>query len=140
MTAKEYLQSYKEYQRIADRKKEKWLAAAADLVSLPSSANYEDIRTGRNIHAQEDRIIKAQQKKEAWAIAELNALEVRQDVFGLIYDIDGVPGDILIERYIKLKKWEDVCTAVGLCRTQVNALHKDALTIVQQRVDKLLIG
>ena len=137
MTAKEYLQSYKEYQLIADKKKRAWTAAEDDLISLPSSSNYQDIKTGRNLHAQEDRIIKAQHKKEAWAIAELNALEVRQEVFGLIYDIDGVEGDILIERYIELKKWEDVCTAVGLSWCQVHKHHKDALTIVQERIDKL---
>ena len=140
MTAKEYLQSYKEYQLIADRKKEKWLAAAADLVSLPSSSNYQDIKTGRNLHAQEDRIIRAQHKKEAWAIAELNALEVRQEVFSVIADIDGAPGEILYERYIKLNTWENVCKEVGLSWCQVHTHHKDALTIVQKRIDKLSIG
>ena len=47
------------------------------------------------------------------AQARLDALEIKQEIFDLIDRIDGIEGDVLYERYIKLHKWEDICVLLN---------------------------
>ena len=65
-----------------------------------------------------------------------NARRVQREVFEVAYDIGGVEGDVLIERYIKLKDWVDVCDAVGYAWSQTHSYHRAGLDKV---ADKLRI-
>lgn len=85
----------------------------------------------------EDKAIRLADKAMAWKVAELDALEKRQEVFELIHDIPGIESEILYERYINLRKWEAVCIVVNLSWYAVHDHHKKALAIVQERIDKL---
>ena len=71
------------------------------------------------------------EKAERLRTAELEALETRQKVFDLIARVEGVKGQILYERYINLKKWEDVATAVCYEERQTRRLHDEAVRIVE---------
>lgn len=64
------------------------------------------------------------------------ALEIQRKVFEVAYDIGGVESDVLIERYIKLKDWVEVCDAVGYGWSQTHAYHRIGLDKV---ADKLRI-
>jgi hypothetical protein len=68
--------------------------------------------------------------------ARCKAMEIQRRVFEVAYTIGGVEGDVLIERYIKLKDWTDVCDAVGYGWSQTHTYHRIGLDKV---ADKLRI-
>jgi hypothetical protein len=136
MTAKEYLNSYREYAAIESQKLQAYQRAKDQVLSVRSSLGHLDEPHRQNRHTKEDQIIRLQTRREAWAIAALNALEVRQDVFSVICDIDGAAGDILYQRYLCLQTWDNVCSAVDLSLCQVHTIHKSALQIVQERINQ----
>ena len=61
---------------------------------------------------------------------------IQREVFEVTYEIGGVEGDVLIERYIKLKDWVEVCDAVGYGWSQTHSYHRIGLDKV---ADKLRI-
>jgi hypothetical protein len=68
--------------------------------------------------------------------AKESALKVQREIFEVAYGVGGVEGDVLIERYIKLKDWADVCDAVGYGWSQTHSYHRIGLDKV---ADKLRI-
>ncbi len=82
----------------------------------------------------EDKAIRLADKAMAWKVAELDALEKRQEVFELIHDINGAEGEILIERYLNGRRWEDICVIVNLSWRQTHRLHAKALWLVEQKM------
>ena len=140
MTAKEYLESYREYAAIEAEKLAAFKEAEERLKNIPSSLGHVDEPHNRHAHGSiEDRIIDLQTKREAWAVAALNALEVRQEVFGMVYDIEGVAGDVVIERYLNLKTWRQICEVTGKAENTVYRAHKEGLRILQERIDKNVV-
>lgn len=64
------------------------------------------------------------------------ARAIQREVFEVAYDIGGVESDVLIERYINLKDWVEVCNTVGYGWSQTHAYHRIGLDRV---ADKLRI-
>ena len=83
----------------------------------------------------ENDAIRLADKAMAWKMAELDAIEERQEVFALIYDIPGVEGDVLIERYLNLHRWEDICVLLHYSWHGIHAAHRRALKIVDERLN-----
>ena len=137
MTAKDYLKQYEYANRKALRLKEEYETEIEKIDSVRSTLGRDGMPHGSGVsRTVEDNAIRLADKAMKWKIAELDAIEARQTVFELIYDIDGIEGDILYERYINLRKWEEVCVAVHMSWYSVHDHHKKALRIVQERVDK----
>ena len=67
--------------------------------------------------------------------SSLDAIEKRQEVFGVIWDIDGPEGSVLYERYINLRHWEDICVLIHYSWVQTHEYHKRGLRIVQSRIE-----
>ena len=78
----------------------------------------------------EERAIRLADKALKWKQAELDALETKQEVFELICDIPDVEGDVLYERYIKLRKWEEICVRMNYSWKGIHLVHRRALNIV----------
>lgn len=68
--------------------------------------------------------------------AKDKARAIQREVFEVAYDIGGVESDVLIERYINLKDWVEVCDAVGYGWSQTHTYHRIGLDKV---ADKLRI-
>lgn len=138
MTAKEYLDQYRKSQYRADRLYERYIESMESIDSVGSSSNYDVVHIGKSagISPTEKKAIQLSMKLDKWRNASLDALELRQEVFGLIYDIPGYGGDILYERYILLKNWEDVCDALSLSWSTVRSHHIKALDTVQERMEE----
>jgi len=135
MTAKEFLRQYYyadlEAKKLrAEYEKERELI---DAIRVPSDIDGMPHGNGISKPA-EDKAIRLADKARAWKMAELDAIEVRQKVFDLIKDVPGAEGDILIERYINFKKWEEVCVAVHLSWRQTHRLHSKALKKISERM------
>ena len=135
MTAKEFLRQYENKTRAANRCKAEYDAEVELIDAVRSTSNLDGMPRGNGIRKPvEDRAIRLADKAAAWKIAELDALEARQEVFNVINEVPDIEGDILYERYINLKHWEEVCVAVHLSWTQTHERHKRALRIIQSRL------
>lgn len=55
------------------------------------------------------------------------AMQIQREVFEVAYQVGGVEGDVLIERYIKLKDWKDVYVAVNYAESQTHRYHRAGL-------------
>ena len=55
------------------------------------------------------------------------ARRIQREIFEVAYQIGGVEGDVLIERYIKLKDWNDIYSAVKYSESQTYRYHRIGL-------------
>ena len=53
----------------------------------------------------EDKAIKLADAAAKWKEAEIDALLVKEQVFKVIWNIPGIEGQVLYEKYINLKDW-----------------------------------
>lgn len=135
MTAREYLRRY-EYADLRAKRYEEEYRLEHELIGS-ISINYDGMPHGTGITRKtENEALRLAEKAERCVEARLDAIRIRQEVFDLISDIDGVEGEILYQRYIKLLKWEAVCIVVHLSWYAVHDHHKKALAIVQNRLDE----
>lgn len=137
MTAKQFLKQYEYANRRALRLKAEYERETELIDSVRSTLGGDGMPHGSGISKTvEDRAIRLADKAAKWKMAEIDAIRTRQEVFDTIWDIKDVEGDILIERYINLHTWEEVCVLVHLSWSGTHKAHKRALAIVQGRISK----
>lgn len=135
MTAKEFLRQYEVLNNKALRCKTEYETELEKIDAIGSTlSNDAGMPHGTGISRKtEDRAIRLADKAIRWKEAELDAIEKRQEVFEVINRVPGIEGDLLYERYINLKSWEQVAEAIDRsdkwCRTR---LHSNALQIVKK--------
>lgn len=135
MTAKEFLRQYEHANRLALRCKIEYKTEMEKIDAIGSALAGDGMPHGNGISRKtEDKAIRLAEKATKWKAAELDAIAKRQEVFELIYDIQGIEGEILIERYINLRKWEDICVIIHLSWRQTHRLHAKALAIVSAKM------
>ena len=138
MTAKEFLKQYEQLDMRAKRHKREYDIEVEKIDAIGSTlAGEPDMPHGTGISRKtEDKAIRLADKAAAWKMAELDALEKRQEIYELISKIDGVEGEVLFERYIMLRKWEEICVLLHRSWNGTHKTHRRALTIVQGLLDK----
>ena len=131
MTAKEYLKQYEYAHKKAERYREEYESELLKIDTVRSLSDNNGMPHGSNISKPtEERAIRLADKALKWKQAELDALEIKQEVFELICDIPDVEGDVLYERYIKLRKWEEICVRMNYSWKGIHLVHRRALNIV----------
>lgn len=141
MTAKEYLKQYEWAVKKAERYREEYKNEALLIDSVRSLSDNDGMPHGSGVSKPtEEKAIRLADKKLRLIQAELDAIEIRQQLFDLIDSIDG-PGDellkigeILYQRYINLLKWEEVCVVVHLSWRQVHRLHAKGLILIEKKM------
>ena len=131
MTAREYLDQYRHAELLLERVREEYRKELETVDSIRSALDNSGVPSGQTLKQVEVRAMRLAEKAERLAKAETDALSMRQKVFDLIANIEGIKGKILYERYINLKKWEDVAEAVCYEERHTRRLHDDALRIVE---------
>lgn len=132
MTAKEFLQQYGEAVRIAERIKTEYDQEQELIDSVRSALGGDGVPHGGGISkATENKAIKLADKALELKDAELEAISIRQKVFDVIRTVPGDKGDVLYERYINLKSWDEVADSVGYSKRHARNLHDEAIDIVQ---------
>lgn len=63
--------------------------------------------------------------------AKNEALDIQFEVFSVIYQVPDAPGDVLAERYINLKTWEEVARSVGYSVRWTHELHHRGLDYIK---------
>lgn len=136
MTAKEFLKQYEHADRIVQRCKTEYETEMLKIDAIGSTLSNDGLPHGNGISRKtEDKAIRLAEKATKWKAAELDAIAKRQEVFELIYDIPGIEGEILIERYVNLRKWEDICVIIHYSWRGTHKIHARALKIVEARLN-----
>lgn len=136
MTAKEFLRQYEHASRIVQRCKTEYETEVEKIDAIGSTLSNDGMPHGSGISRKtEDKAIRLAEKATRWKAAELEAIAKRQEVFEVIYDIKGIEGEILIERYINLRKWEDICVLIHYSWRGTHKIHARALQIVEARIN-----
>ena len=102
MTAKEYLKQYEYADRYAKRLRDEYIREneLIDAISL----NADGMPHGFNISKPtEEKALRLSMAFQRWKAAEVEAIAKRQQIFEAIKTVPGIEGDVLIERYVKLK-------------------------------------
>lgn len=132
MTAKEFLEQYGEAVRIAEMVKTEYDQEQDLIDSVRSDLGGDGTPHGGWISkATENKAIKLADKALELKDAELEAISIRQKVFDVIRTVPGEKGDVLYERYINLKSWDEVADSVGYSKRHARNLHDEAIDIVQ---------
>ena len=134
MTAREYLERYRLAQNKADILLEKLEEARAGYDTVGGAAFTDHRHIGIN-KPTERKVEKVQAAADAWRRAQLDALEIRQNVFALIMALPCHESDVLIERYINLNTWERTEAAIGYSHCAAHKLHRRALQHTQELID-----
>lgn len=131
MTVKEFLKQYGEAERQAERLKKEYQEEVERIGSIKSPADNDGMPHGTNISKTvELQAIRLAEKAEEYKEAQIYAMKKRQEVFDVIWNVPGIEGQILYERYINLKRWDDVADAVGYSVRQTHRIHQAALISV----------
>lgn len=128
MTVKEYLRQYEKAEQIARRAKIEYDQEVLRIGSIKSPMNTDGMPHGTSIsRSVEEQAIRLTDLAYRYKKAEIEALRKRQQVFDVIWNVPDLKGDILYERYINLKKWEEVADSVHVSLRHVHRLHGEVL-------------
>lgn len=135
MTAKEYLKQYEYAVDRVRRYEEEYQSELTLIDAIRSASDNDGMPHGSGISKPtEDKAVRLADKSLRLVEARLKAIEIRQEIFDLIDSIDGIEGDVLYQRYIKLHKWEEVCVLLHYSWQGIHLVHRRALAIVESRL------
>ncbi len=132
MTAKEYLQQYREAARIARRLKIEYEEELERIDTIRSALGGDGLPRSRGVSKTvEDRAIRLADKALKWKEAELDAIKIRQEVFDVIRSVPGEAGNVLYMRYVQLKSWDEISETVGYSKRQAHNLERQGLSLIK---------
>lgn len=132
MTVIEFLRQYEIQQRKADRLEAEYNEEREMVDSLKSPLGSDGEPHGSGISKRvEDAAVRLADKLFAYEMAKIDAIEKRQIVFNAIIDVPGVEGDVLFERYVNLRSWNNVMKTVHCSRRALFYYHKKGLKKVK---------
>lgn len=135
MTVKEYLRQYEMAEKIARRLKTEYEEQVLMIDNIKSPSNTDGMPHGFSISRRtEQSALRLLEAAERYKDAEVDALKKRQQVFSLIWNVPGLKGDILYERYINLKRWDDIADYLHVSRRHVTRLHGEVLNDLRKIV------
>ena len=136
MTARRYLEQYKRAVQRIRRLEEEYERESLLIDAVRSVSDNDGMPHGTNISKPtEDKAIRLAEKMERIVDARLTAIEVRQEVFDTIMELDDLECDVLLQRYVYLKKWEDVCLAVNYTWPSVRSAWHRGEELIQDIID-----
>ena len=135
MTAKEFLKQYEYADRRVRRLETEYQDELIMVDAIRSASDNDGMPHGSGISkSTEDKALRLADKRLRLIEARTEAVEKRQAVFDLINGIDGIEGDLLFERYVRLRKWEEICVLLHYSWQGVHKVHRRALVIVESRL------
>lgn len=135
MTAKEYLRRYEEAKRQERRMRTEYEKELELIDSVRSTLGGDGMPHGSGVSKRvEDMAIRLSDKAAQWKMAELDAIRVRQEVYETISEVPGIEGEVLFERYVNLRKWEEICVELHYSWHGIHAAHRRALKIVDDLI------
>lgn len=135
MTAIKFLEQYEEAVRAIRRREREYRDESTMIDAVRSLSDNDGMPHGSGISKPtENKAIRLADKRLRLIEAKLNAIEVRQMVFDVVDRVEGVPGDVLFQRYILLKKWDDVYKAINYSETSTWRFYRIGLARVEELI------
>lgn len=132
MTAKEYLQQYRNAARIAQRLKTEYEEELERIDTIRSALGGDGLPRSRGVSKTvENRAIRLADKALRWKEAELDAINIRQEIFDVIRSVPGEAGDVLFMRYVQLKSWDEISASIGYTKRQAHNLERQGLNQIK---------
>jgi len=136
MTAKDFLKQYEYAQQRADMCRKEYEIEMLKIDAIGSTLAGDGQPHGTGVSRKtEDKAIRLADKAMKWKEAELDAIEVRQTVYDMIWDIEGIEGAALYEKYISLLTWEQVAETLHYSESGIHDVRRRALRIVDDRLN-----
>lgn len=137
MTAREFLNQYKEADRIARRLRAEYERELELIDAVKSTADIDGLPRSKSINKRvEDRAVRLADKAMELKIAELDALHLRQVVFDMVNGIEGRPGEVLYLRHVKCLTWKEVCAEFPMSWPALRPYYLKGLEIVEQKLQE----
>lgn len=138
MTAILFLEQYEQAVRLVRRRKTEYLEESILIDAVRSLSDNDGMPHGSGISKPtEEKAIRLADKKLRLLDAELEAIRIRQEVFDVVDQVEGVAGDVLFERYIQLRKWDDIYKSINYSETQTWRYHRVGLDQVESILNKM---
>ena len=135
MTAKEFLRQYEYADRKVRRLETEYHDELLMVDAIRSASDNDGMPHGSGISKPtEEKALRIADTHLRLISAREEAVAKRKEVFDLVNSIDGIEGDLLFERYIKLRKWEEICILLHYSWQGVHKVHRRALAIVESRL------
>lgn len=128
LKAKEYLERYETALRQVRWCQRQYAREAYLSDTIRSPSDNDGMPHGSGIgNPTEKKAIKLAEKAMDIQKAKQDAKAVMREIFTVAYNVGGVEGDVIIEKYIELKKWCDVYKAVNYSVSQTHRYHRAGL-------------
>lgn len=134
MTAKEFLNQYKILSKKVDGLRAEYQAQREAIDSIRTSLEGEGGRTLEISRPVERMAVKLAEKAEELKEAEAEALRTRQQIYDIILHVPDMPGEVLYQRFIRLKSWGEIAELVSYSRSQVFRFYESGLQIVAGKI------
>ena len=136
MTITGYLEQYRNADRRAKKLRKEYEEQKKRIDEIRSPLGSDGLPHGSGISKiVEERAIRLADKLLEYEDAELDALELRQEVFDVIDHIDGIEGEVLYEKYVNLKTWENVADSVHVNERTVYKIRIRALKKLKRYIE-----
>ena len=128
LAAKEYMDQYGDACRRVRQCEEQLARENLSVDSIRSASDNDGMPHGTNVgRPTEDKAVKLVERGIDLFEAREKAIRLQREIFEVAYQVGGVEGDVLIERYIKLNDWRDVYKAVNYAESQTHRYHRAGL-------------
>lgn len=136
MTVREYLRQYEKAKRRVRRLEAHYheLEEMAGAVKSPMDQDGQPKSFTITKPTEEKAVRLAEALTELEAARE-EAEAVLVGMYHVLDKIGGVYGDILIDRYISLMRWEDIADTVHYSLRQTHRLHQKALNMLRELIE-----
>ena len=138
MNAKQFLKQYENAVNAAERLRLHYREELEKIDTIGSTLSGDGQPHGSGISRKtEDKAIKLAEAQSKWKEAEIDALTIKDEVFSVIWDIPGIEGKVLFERYINLLTWEQIAEKLDYSYSGIFYAHGRALDIVEKRLPEI---
>ena len=128
LKAKEYLERYEDALRRVRWCQMQYAREAYLSDTIRSPSDNDGMPHGSGVgKPTEEKAIKLAEKMMDIHNTKRDAKAVMREIFTVAYNIGGVEGDVIIERYLELKDWCDVYKAVNYSVSQTHRYHRAGL-------------
>ena len=130
MNIRDYLKQYKEADRRVRQLEREYKEELDQIDAIGSPMDTDGTPHGTNIgRPTEQQALLLIRKAERLQQARYEAIEIRQEIYETIRRVPGDEGSVLYERYILLKKWEDIAMDLRYSVRNIFVLHGKALDL-----------
>ena len=136
MTVREYLRQYEKAKRRVRRLEAHYHELEEIAGAVKSPMDQDGQPKGFTItRPTEEKAIRLAEALTELEAAREEAEAVLVGMYHVLDKIGGVYGDILIDRYISLMRWEDIADTVHYSLRQTHRLHQKALNMLREMIE-----